>query len=174
LSSPAWEPERHCVIDTNLVNYAGSLLPGRHYDREVTLVNHSDAPAPFTWYGHDEGAGLLVYPCEGILPPNGGSVTCVVELTPPKVQRVDLNLKCVVEHGPSLPLRVTAEVEGPEVAIAQSQVDFGLLQQHVAGDTYLLIRNQSAIPGDVGARGAKTRGGWEGCAVRDCVFRARG
>ena len=138
--------ERHCVIDTNLVNYAGSLLPGRHYDREVTLVNHSDAPAPFTWYGHDEGAGLLVYPCEGILPPNGGSVTCVVELTPPKVQRVDLNLKCVVEHGPSLPLRVTAEVEGPEVAIAQSQVDFGLLQQHVAGDTYLLIRNQSAIP----------------------------
>ena len=45
--------ERHCVIDTNLVNYAGSLLPGRHYDREVTLVNHSDAPAPFTWYGHD-------------------------------------------------------------------------------------------------------------------------
>ena len=30
--------ERHCTIDTNLVNYAGSLLPGRHYDRDVTVV----------------------------------------------------------------------------------------------------------------------------------------
>ena len=137
--------ERHCTIDTNLVNYAGSLLPGRHYDREVTVVNHSDAAAPFRWVGHDPDAGLLVYPHEGILEPNGGSVTCVVELTPRQVQRFDAQMSCVVEHGPTLPLRVTAEVEGPEVSIAQSQVDFGLLQQHVAGDTYLLIRNQSAI-----------------------------
>ena len=65
--------ERHCTIDTNLVNYAGSLLPGRHYDREVTVVNHSDAAAPFRWVGHDPDAGLLVYPHEGILEPNGGS-----------------------------------------------------------------------------------------------------
>jgi len=137
--------ERHCTIDTNLVNYAGSLLPGRHYDREVTVVNHSDAAAPFRWVGHDPDAGLLVYPHEGILEPNGGCVTCVVELTPRQVQRFDAQMSCVVEHGPTLPLRITAEVEGPEVAIAQSQVDFGLLQQHVAGDTYLLIRNQSAI-----------------------------
>ena len=54
--------ERHCTIDTNLVNYAGSLLPGRHYDREVTVVNHSDAAAPFRWVGHDPDAAYSCTP----------------------------------------------------------------------------------------------------------------
>jgi len=32
---------------------------------------------------------------------------------------VDRTVVCHVEHGPDLPLRVQADVEGPEVAIAQ-------------------------------------------------------
>ena len=41
---------RDVVVDANLVNFAGALLPGRHYDREIRLTNRGDA-ACAAWRG---------------------------------------------------------------------------------------------------------------------------
>jgi len=130
-------------LDTNLVNFAGSLLPTKTYDREVTVTNNSAAAVEFTWAGHDDEC--LIYPDYGALEPNGGKLVCVVKLTAPEVSRVDRTLLCSVQHGPTLPLRVQADVEGAEVVIAQREIDFGLLQRDIPGDTYVLLRNTSSV-----------------------------
>ena len=147
---------RDVVVDVNLVNFAGALLPGRHYDREIRLTNRGDAACAFAWRGQDnpretteaETRGtesVLLYPPSGTIAP-GESVACVVELTADDVSRCDRTLACVCEHGPELFVRVTAEVEGPEVVFAQSSLDFGLLQRGVPGDAYLVLRNASPVP----------------------------
>ena len=51
-----------------------------------------------------------------------------------------------MQDGPTLPLRVTGEVHGPEVVVAQSAIDFGLLRRGAPGDTYVTLRNPSAVP----------------------------
>ena len=165
------------TLDAHLVHFAGALLPGRHYDREVRLTNVGTAPCAFAWAGADapprggaadeallvlenetarrEGEGdpfkvssgsrILVYPEAGAVAP-GDTVTCVVEVTAPDAARVDRHLRCVCEDGPTLPLRVTGEVHGPEVVVAQSAIDFGLLRRGAPGDTYVTLRNPSAVP----------------------------
>ena len=70
----------------------------------------------------------------------------MVELVADDASRCDRTLVCVCEHGPELFVRVTAEVEGPEVVFAQSSLDFGLLQRGVPGDAYLVLRNASPVP----------------------------
>ena len=175
------------VLDAHLVHFAGAMLPGRHYDREVRLTNLGTAPCAFAWAGADapprggsfheparldvadsgtfagvngdrfperrgelgrktrDGSQILVYPAAGAVAP-GETVTCVVEVTSPGAARIDRHLQCLCEDGPTLPLRVTGDVEGPEVVIAQSAIDFGLLRRGVPGDTYVTLRNPSAVP----------------------------
>jgi len=167
------------TLDAHLVHFAGALLPGRHYDREVRLTNVGTAPCAFAWAGADapprggaadeallvledetarregdpekkngplsSGSQILVYPEAGAVAP-GETVTCVVEVTAPDAARVDRHLRCVCEDGPTLPLRVTGEVHGPEVVVAQSAIDFGLLRRGAPGDTYVTLRNPSAVP----------------------------
>ena len=147
---------RDVVVDANLVNFAGALLPGRHYDREIRLTNRGDAACAFAWRGQDDlfsretrqtrgTESVLVYPPSGTIAP-GESTACVVELVADDASRCDRTLVCVCEHGPELFVRVTAEVEGPEVVFAQSSLDFGLLQRGVPGDAYLVLRNASPVP----------------------------
>ena len=156
--NPCWwlAPRRDVVVDANLVNFAGALLPGRHYDREIRLTNRGDAACAFAWRGQDDlfsretrqtrgTESVLVYPPSGTIAP-GESTACVVELVADDASRCDRTLVCVCEHGPELFVRVTAEVEGPEVVFAQSSLDFGLLQRGVPGDAYLVLRNASPVP----------------------------
>lgn len=154
------------ALDAHVLHFAGALLPGRHYDREVRVTNSGDAPCAFAWAGADApprgGAAassaafsvtdsapktesILVYPAAGVVAP-GETVTCVVEVTAPDAGRVDRHLRCACEDGPTLPLRVTGEAEGPEVVVAQSAIDFGLLRRNAPGDTYVLLRNPAAVP----------------------------
>ena len=108
---------RDVVLGNHLLNFAGSLLLGKTYEGEVRLTNNSDSVVDYDWSG--QGSGVMVYPPAGQLEPAGGAVVCVVAVTCTEVTRVDRTLVCRVEHGPNLPLRVQADVEGPEVAIAQ-------------------------------------------------------
>ena len=145
---------RDVVVDANLVNFAGALLP-RHYDREIRLTNRGDAACAFAWRGQDDffsretrqtrgTESVLVYPPSGTIAP-GESTACVVELVADDASRCDRTLVCVCEHGPELFVRVTAEVEGPEVVFAQSSLDFGLLQRGVP-ETRTSSRNASPVP----------------------------
>ena len=146
---------RDVVVDANLVNFAGALLPGRHYDREIRLTNRGDAACAFAWRGQDDffardetdagdgvGAGV-----PAVRDDRAGGVGGVRGGTRRRRRaRCDRTLVCVCEHGPELFVRVTAEVEGPEVVFAQSSLDFGLLQRGVPGDAYLVLRNASPVP----------------------------
>ena len=162
---------RDLSVSANLVNFAGALLPGRHYDREVRVTNHSDATCAFRWEGQDDARAernesgaletVLVYPTSGELRP-GETATCVVELTADDVTRCDRTLTCVCEHGPALPVRVTAEVEGPEVVVAQSAVDFGLLSAASPAsdaDASQRVRRCRVVAPPGGAEGHAGRGG---------------
>ena len=130
--------------------------PGRHYDREIRLTNRGDAACAFAWRGQDDFSrarrdrrgGRSRCWCTrrpGRSRP-GSRRACVVELVADDASRCDRTLVCVCEHGPELFVRVTAEVEGPEVVFAQSSLDFGLLQRGVPGDAYLVLRNASPVP----------------------------
>ena len=181
-------------LDVHLVNFSGSLLPGRHYDREVTVVNKGTAACFFNWQGADDAPRgdrgklqwedtryqdtattsgrnfgvstsgvsrmgtighksesrnssslVLVYPKHGVVQA-GETVTCVVEVSAPDALSIDRELRVECKDGPVLPVRVTGVVEGPEVVVAQSAIDFGLLRRNAPGDTYVLIRNPCAVP----------------------------
>jgi hypothetical protein len=183
-------------LDVHLVTFAGALLPGRHYDRDISVTNQGTAACSFAWTGADEAPTLrggtntlrwedtngttgwegedsngtnvshgnhrgtngntgttkssnsslvLIYPTHGVVGP-GETLTCVVEISALGATSVDREIVLECKDGPNLPLRVTATVTAPEVVVAQSAIDFGLLRRNTPGDTYVLIRNPCAVP----------------------------
>ena len=59
---------------------------------------------------------------------------------------IERQIVCRVEHGHSLPLKVTAKVVGATVEFRQPNVDFGLVQVDTAAEAELAIANLSDIP----------------------------
>lgn len=137
------------ALEPALLHFAGTLLPTVPAHRDVLVVNRSDAPARFHWEGCGAvlpGGGLAaVDPVSGELAP-GESLPCRVLLEAAEVGAVELELTCVLEHGPRLPLFARAEAVGPRVTALQPGIEFGLVQVACTESRTLTLRNETDVP----------------------------
>jgi len=126
-----------------MIDFTGTMLLGKKYFREVTLKNSARAQTTFRFEGL--GDGVQIEPQEGVLHPLE-ELELDVSVVAESLGDIERQIVCRVEHGHSLPLKVTAKVVGATVEFRQPNVDFGLVQVDTAAEAELAIANLSDIP----------------------------
>mmetsp|Transcript_24193 Transcript_24193/g.76052 ORF Transcript_24193/g.76052 Transcript_24193/m.76052 type:complete len:1791 (-) Transcript_24193:597-5969(-) len=142
-----------CSCDVELVpamlDFAGELLVGKEYVRDISLTNRSGAAIEYSIEG--AGGAVSVSPGEGRVEP-GESVIVDVTLHAREVGREEATLVCAIKHGPRLPIVLAADISGPLVVIEQTIVDFGLVSTGTEREVDLTVVNTSAVPAGFRAR----------------------
>ncbi|XRB18068.1 flagellar associated protein [Pseudoscourfieldia marina] len=119
----------HAVaLSPGYIKMPGKLLLGKRYVREVRLTNDTSTPAPFHFILAEGEPGFVeMEPWSGVVEPHG-AIEVLVNITPYAVGPARAVLTCDIEHGPSLPVLVEANVTGPSVIVEQAEVDIALVQ----------------------------------------------
>jgi hypothetical protein len=132
-------------MDPPVIDFAGTMLLSKSYYREVNVHNQTATTTSFRWEGLDEC--LKITPAEGVLQAHQ-SLEMDVSVLAGAVGPIGRTATLVVEHGPSLPLQVQANVSGPVLSFAQANVDFGLVQRGCRTEATLTLVNKTDIPAE--------------------------
>ena len=114
------------VLTPALLEFNGTMLFGKQYERDVTISNHSKAPAHFCW--KNLPPNVSVFPKTALVPAED-AIECDITVVASELGRTDITLINEIEHGPQLPLRVVYNVDGPKVKFLAPQIDFGLVEE---------------------------------------------
>ena len=133
------------TMDPPVIDFAGTMLLSKSYYREVNVHNQTGTSTSFRWEGLDEC--LKISPTEGVLRAHQ-SLEMDVSVLAGAVGPIDRTATLVVEHGPSLPLQIRADVAGPVLSFAQANVDFGLVQRGCRAEATLMLVNKTDIPAE--------------------------
>lgn len=123
-----------------IVEFNGTMLFGKEYERDVTLVNRSKAPAVFSW--KNVPPNIRIIPLSATVPPED-AIECDIIVMASELGRTDITVVNEIEHGPRLPLRVVYNVDGPKVKFLAPQVDFGLVEETKEVNATFELQNTS-------------------------------
>ena len=113
------------VLTPALLEFNGTMLFGKQYERDVTISNHYKTPARFCW--KNLPPNVSVFPKTALVPAED-AIECDITVVASELGRTDITLINEIEHGPQLPLRVVYNVDGPKVKFLAPQIDFGLVE----------------------------------------------
>ncbi|QDZ19488.1 hypothetical protein A3770_03p20060 [Chloropicon primus] len=113
-------------VSPALLEFSGTMLFGKQYERNVTISNHSKAPAHFSW--KNLPPNVKVFPQEALVPPED-AIECDITVLASDLGRTDITIANDIEHGPQLPLRLVYNVDGPKIKFLAPQIDFGLVEE---------------------------------------------
>ena len=109
------------------------------------MTNYSKFPAHFTWTNHSEGHIIEVETPQGSIPPES-TIDLELAISGARPGRIDHTLLCHIEHQEqAVPLRVVADIKGPEIVIDTPAIDFGLVRFGETVMQDLHIRNSSQV-----------------------------
>lgn len=114
------------AVSPALLEFTGTMLHGKQYERDVTVTNRSKAPAKISW--QDLPPNVRVFPMTSVVPPED-AIECDVQVLATELGRTDVTISNQVEHGPILPLRLVYTVDGPKIKFLSPKIDFGLVQE---------------------------------------------
>ncbi|XP_061179869.1 deleted in lung and esophageal cancer protein 1-like isoform X2 [Saccostrea echinata] len=116
------------VLHPYAVYAPGQNLVGTTIKKLVTMANHSRSTITFQWQPHHEKTIIEVEPPFGELDP-GMAMDLELSITGSEPGKVDQTMYCYVMNlDEPLHLHVEAEFKGPEIAVEEPDVDFGLVR----------------------------------------------
>lgn len=138
--------------------YPNELIFDRAYlrhqeERELRIINESDLPARFEVTPQSKESEILaVYSVSkqsGIIPPNREEVLKVT-LETRKLREIRLPLSLHVVGNTNLPfvINIIADSKGPDVEIAEKEIDFGNVEVLKDWTKTLRVKNKSPIKAD--------------------------
>ncbi|XP_030846689.1 deleted in lung and esophageal cancer protein 1 isoform X1 [Strongylocentrotus purpuratus] len=136
--------EYEVLVQPYAVFVPGQVLQSTATRRKFTMLNYSKFPIVFHWSSLKDSHIIEVQTPEGQIPPES-SVELEMTIIGGHPGHIDHTLHCVIDHQEStVPLRVVADVKGPEVSIETPSLDFGLVRlgQTVRKQFYLTNESQ--------------------------------
>ncbi|XP_056008414.1 deleted in lung and esophageal cancer protein 1-like isoform X2 [Ostrea edulis] len=133
------------VLHPYAVYSPGQHLLGTTVKKLVTMANHSRSTVTFQWQPHHEKTIIEMEPPFGELDP-GMAMDLELSITGSEPGKVDKTLYCYVMNlEEPLHLHVEAEFKGPEIAVEEPNVDFGLVRLGESATRKITLSNLSQI-----------------------------
>ncbi|WAQ94358.1 DLEC1-like protein, partial [Mya arenaria] len=133
------------VLHPYSIHVPGKNLVGVTVKKMVTMANHSHSTVTFQWEPYTDSYILEVEPPFGELDP-GMAMDMELSITGPQPGQIDHTLYChVMNLEEPLHLQVQAEFKGPEIAVDEPDLNFGLVQLGTMVTKEITINNLSQI-----------------------------
>ncbi|XP_041478167.1 deleted in lung and esophageal cancer protein 1-like [Lytechinus variegatus] len=138
--------EYEVLVQPYAIFLPGQVLQSTATRRKFTMLNYSKFPVVFHWSSLKDSHIIEVQTPEGQIPPES-SVELEMTIIGGHPGHIDHTLRCQIDHQEStVPLRVVADVKGPEVSIETPSLDFGLVRLGQTVKKQFYLTNESQFP----------------------------
>ncbi|XP_072179053.1 deleted in lung and esophageal cancer protein 1-like [Diadema setosum] len=137
--------EYEVIIDPYAIFVPGQMLHSTAARKKFTMLNYSKFPVVFHWDSLKESHIIEVQTPEGQIPPES-SVELEMTIIGGHPGRIDHTLQCRIDYQETtIPLRVIADIKGPDVSIEAPSLDFGLVRFDQSVKKTFFITNESQV-----------------------------